>query len=509
MQENGRQRAAKIDRLYHAAFDRFIYRKRWMGFLGLIVAIAYSAFMFMSPRGALHVTTGELSQPHYAWNKTGCENCHLPNIPIRKDAWGGDLITNISQNNSKCNGSCHAVTGHFESKTAKGILDSESCSTCHREHLGFDRSLVEVSDSDCSRCHAHLASVAVQSSASDFAPKEPITGFSKGHPEFAPLKEPDPGTIRFSHSQHMRPGQPKSPGGGDAKRLAMLPERFRALYKDRVDADQLIQLTCSDCHARDVELKGYEGLELAGASPTAAIQSSSHMLYKPVEFDKHCAACHDLDGIPHGLDLAQTRQAVREVVPVKSLDYLKSRSSAAEVAAIASTKLSKDMEDEIDAREERLLKLYENGGPTCLKCHEKSGDANAIVAPSNVKKQWLRDASFTHGSHMMVACKDCHPGAYEPSIGVYDWEKNANSENESNKVMIVGIEKCRTCHIQDAEARSQLFATEKHVASADCVSCHRYHSDPPKKAPSASPAASGTSASLSEVHRFLAKETSP
>ena len=513
MQENGRQRAAKIDRMYHAAFDRFIYRKRWMGFLGLLVGLAYSAWMLMSPTGALHVTTGELSQPHYAWNKTGCDNCHLPNIPIRKDAWGGELVTNIAMNNSKCNGNCHAVTGHFESKTLPGVLESESCSTCHREHLGFDRSLVDVADSDCSRCHANIASVSIQSAAGSGGAKDAVNNFSKenGHPDFASLKEPDPGTIRFSHVQHMRPGQPKSPGGADAKQLDMLPERFRTLYQNRIDADQFIQLTCSDCHSRDVELKGYEGLELANASPSAAIQSSSHMLYKPIEFDKHCAACHDLDGIPHGLDRTQMKQAIDAVIPVKSLEFLKTRYKTSEVDAIADGKISNEMKEEIAAREARLKAMQGDGGTTCIKCHQKSDDPNLLVAPSNLKKQWLRDASFTHGAHLMVSCNECHPGAYDKSNAIFDWEKEGNtqSQDEASRVMILGIAKCRECHIQDPAERSRLFGSEKHVASANCVGCHRYHSDPPRTLPSAGTAASRATASFSEVHQFLASESSP
>ena len=87
MQENGSQRAVKIERFYHKAFDPFIYRKRWMSFLGFLIGTAYSAWLLISSNGALQVSTGELSQPHFAWNKTGCEKCHMPNVPIRKDAW--------------------------------------------------------------------------------------------------------------------------------------------------------------------------------------------------------------------------------------------------------------------------------------------------------------------------------------------------------------------------------------------------------------------------------------
>ena len=502
MQENGRQRAAKIDRHYHATFDRFISRKRWMGILGLMIGLAYSAWMFLS-NGALQITTGELSQPHFAWNKTGCEKCHLPNVPIRNDAWGGDLIHNIAKNRLQCNGNCHTITGHFESKTKNGVVDAESCSTCHREHLGFDRTLVEVSDTDCARCHANMQSVATNPES-----KTHVSNFSKtdGHPPFASLKEPDPGTIRFSHMQHMRPGQPKEPGGADAKTLEMLPDRFRARYEKRLDAEKLIQLRCSDCHSRDVELKGYEGLESEIFMPSAAVQSSSHRLYKPIEFDKHCAACHDLDGIPHGLSRTQTSQAIKEAIPVKTLDFLKTLNNEDELETLADGKISMEMKEIIGARKTRLQAMLGDGGNACKKCHQPLDDANSFVAPSNLKQKWFRDASFTHGAHLMVSCKECHAGAYTASSDVFDWERNKNSEQESNHVMIPGIAKCRECHIQDAEERSRSFGKENRVASANCADCHRYHSDPPK---TSAPKSAGAAASLSEVHRFLANETSP
>lgn len=505
MQENGSQRAVKIERFYHKAFDRFIYRKRWMSILGLLVGIAYSTWLLLSSDGALQVSTGVLSQPHFAWNKTGCEKCHEPYEPIRKDAWGGDQIAHIEANNKKCNGECHAVTGHFEARTKTGVLETESCSTCHREHLGFDRSLVEVYDSECSRCHADMASVANHPIAPDSTAQKPISNFSaeNGHPNFASL-EHDPGTIQFSHAQHMRPGQPKSLNGADAKKLDMIPEKFRGLYQ--VDSNQLIQLTCSNCHARDVELKGYEDLELADSKPTDSVQSTDHMLYKPVEFDKHCAACHDLDGLPHGLDRKQMNDAIKELSPLKTLEYLRKWFTQTELDSLAEGKMSKKMEDEIESRKTRLDEILRQSENICAKCHESSKEPNSIVAPSNLKRKWLRDASFTHGAHLMVSCKDCHAEAYKSSNEVYDKTINEKSKEESSLIMIAGITKCRECHIQDAQLRSQKFATLKNVATADCVDCHRYHSDPPKNS-----VGKGNTASvkLGDVQQFLASENAP
>ena len=482
MQENGRQRAAKIDRQYHAAFDPFLFRKRWMGIVGLVVGVIYSAWIFSSV-GALHVTTGNLSKPHFAWNKTGCENCHLQNIPIRKDAWGGERIENIALNNKQCNGTCHAVTGHFESQTKNGIVATESCSTCHREHQGFDKSLVEVLNKDCTRCHANLSAVALRSEG-----KKSITNFSKteGHPPFASLGN-DPGTIRFSHIQHMRPGQPKSPRGADAKKLDMIPERFQARY-NRVDSNKQIILVCSDCHSRDVDLKGYEGLEMVKEKSESfsplAVQSSSHLLYKPIEFDKHCAACHDLDGVPHGLDRAQTSQAINAMLPIMQLEHFRDQPAN---------------EEDIKGRDARLRALLGDGSNACKKCHQLVESATRIVAPSNLNKKWLRDASFSHGAHLMVSCIECHAAANMESNEVFDREREGNNKSleEASKVMIPGIAKCRECHIQDAESRSQAIGKDKHIASADCVDCHRYHTDSPKDL-----AKHGT-VPLGEIHRDI------
>lgn len=488
MLENGRERAAKIDRRYHAAFDRFLFQKRWMSAFGLFIGLSYSAWMFSS-RGALQVSTGQLSQPHFAWNQSGCENCHLPNIPIRTDASGGQNIANIARNNQQCNETCHAVTNHFASQTKPEMLASESCSSCHREHLGYDRSLVEVSDRDCARCHADMAAAGVNTQKTHTAIRSFSADGDGAHPEFKSLQT-DPGTIRFSHIQHMRPGQPKELGGAEAKTLEMLPEKYRAGFKDRVSRGMPIQLTCSDCHSRDVELKGYEGLESVEPVTTSAVQSSGHMLYKPIEFEKHCVACHTLDGLPHALNRAQTSQAIRSLLPIKQLEQFRDQPATPM---------------DIEAREMRLLAIMGDGGETCKKCHQPADelDSESLVKPSQLNVQWLRDASFTHGAHLMVACRECHAEAYASTNDLFDFTVNRNSEMEANQVMIAGLPKCRECHIQDAQARSKAFAKNKHIASADCVDCHRYHVDPPSI-----PSRTKTS-SLTELHRFLINEISP
>jgi len=463
---SGKQRAQKIDRRYHASPDPFVIRKRWFGLFGLLLAIGYSSWLFSS-KGVLNISTGELSQAHFAWNKSGCEKCHVEYLPIRKDSFGGDAHDAIAKNNRTCNSACHAVTGHYEAQSIPDGLASQSCSDCHHEHLGFHRSLVDIADRDCSRCHSKMESIAKDKTLAK------VVNFSRtdGHPVFSFEKLPnDPGTIKFSHTQHLRPGQPKTPGDKTEKHLENIDERYRRQYEGSLDENQLILLRCADCHQRDVEISGYERLESSALGETAPVRSNSHMLYKPIEFEKHCIACHDLGGVEHGLDRNQTGKAIDHLLPVSQVEFFKKKSKSGDSLSI----------EEIKDRELRLQSMLASKTDGCIKCHRMIQDPSSIslVEPSNLKKRWLKDATFTHGAHLMVACIDCHKDAYTQSGNA------VNSEVEALKIMIPGIEKCRECHIQDAETRGQNFRINKHVGSADCVDCHRYHTDPPKPLPS-------------------------
>ncbi|MEQ1827404.1 MAG: cytochrome c3 family protein [Pirellula sp.] len=462
----GKQRAQRIDRQYHKLVDPFLVRKRWLGVIGFSLALAYSTWLF-SNRGPVQISAGELSKKHAAWNHTGCEECHVPFSPIRKDAFGGDSPAVIAKNNLHCNGKCHTVTGHFERQLQPGVLASESCGSCHREHMGSEHSLVQIPDRDCKRCHQKLESVTATG-----IPSSSVFNFSdeSGHPKF-PFEATgkDPGTIKFSHSQHLRPGQPTTPGGTDAKGLINIPEKYRAQYNKRVDDNKLIQLKCSDCHSRDIEVPGYEELEngAEGLKPDRmGVQTTSHLLYKPVEFNKHCIACHDLDGVEHGLDRTKTKQSIDNLLPLRQNEFLRTQPADAGLT-----------NEEINQRQLRLETLLSSKTDGCSKCHSRAvEDSPALVEPSGVMQRWLKHAGFSHGAHLMVSCKECHSQAYAMHGGRVDSELNAD------QVMIPGIETCRKCHIQSANKRSVEAAKNKHVATAECVDCHRYHVDPPKSA---------------------------
>ncbi len=501
MQETGKSRANRINRAYHAVPDPWVIRKRLWGGIAVVVACLFSCWLFASPRGALQVSTGELSHAHAAWNNTGCDNCHVPNVSIREDAIGGSHFTAIQETNTKCS-ACHAMTTHFAHRTTTQKLTLEGCARCHREHLGADRSPIDLGDADCVRCHDKLSTFSNRKLENDqpikifsASPNAPLAIKRAEHPPFRSLNQ-DTGTIKFSHRQHLRPGQPVHPGDRTEKKLSNLPERYRAKYKTRVAGpgpEGLIQLQCSDCHERDVPLAGYDDLELADWTPAQAdhpkgaaskqVQSSTHALYTPVTFEKHCIACHDLNEVPHGLSRSLTEQAFDRLIPVKMFDQLRQREPHNESHAM-------DLElvdAEYDDLKSRLSALNQQWA-MCSKCHvnndNPSLDSIVLLSdqpnnPSGVPKRWFSNAVFTHSEHLMVGCKACHAKAYEDS------DAPVQSKEEAGWVMIDQIEKCRECHISDPEERSKRFSgnnrvhSNKHVASADCVDCHRYHVDPP------------------------------
>jgi predicted CXXCH cytochrome family protein len=463
----GKQRAQRISRGYHRLEDPYIARKRLLGMVGLALGLAYAAWMFTAP-GKKQVSTGELSQAHYHLNESGCEKCHVPYSPIRFDALWGNNSEIVQLNNHACNGSCHKVADHFASRTKPEVLAQESCSRCHQEHLGRNRNLLDIADSNCSRCHADLS----QSSTTDPSQLSQATDFSKLHPKLSfENLEKDPSTLLFSHIQHMRPGQPKTPGDAAIKKLTDLKPEHRAKYANRVDGAGLIQMTCSDCHERDTPVPGGEGLEAfdAIAASRLAIQSSTHRLYNPVDFEKHCIACHTLNDLPHGLNRTQTFEALQQRLKTVSVDD-------AEKLLTDQSGLRSKITELIQDRRDRASVLASHVADTCKKCHALASETNPdLVLRTDVKRRWLDDAAFTHGKHLMIGCSHCHADAYAQS------DTAVNSEIEAKKIMIGGLSSCRECHIQDPEERAITNAANPHVASADCVDCHRYHMDPPRE----------------------------
>ena len=485
----GKQRSRRIDRNYTSSEDRSILWKRWFGWAGLILGALYGLWM-LTPSAAKQLSTGTLSKAHHAWNETGCDQCHAPWSPINTRSFARSPEV-IADNNQRCN-ACHRMADHYPDATKSNLLALESCVQCHHEHLGINHNLLDIADESCVRCHADLAQFVEDANR----PLSKVTSFDStngtpGHPDFQGLAK-DPGTIHFSHTQHMRPGQALKPGDLSAKTWDSLPPASQDQYPKPKNGSDPIQLTCSDCHERDHPIAGYGTLESPNAIPVTNSldrQTNAHVLYKPVEFSKHCEACHQLD-LPHKLDF-KDHQHLLDVVATSQQqrlarsERLQSTSKPTESSVeeenrlrIAGTASGKDLIELIKENnplaKTEIFKTY-----ACSKCHQPAIDLasnnnlESIVAPSALPTQWLTKASFSHGPHINVQCDVCHK---------IQLDSNAFSLGHlSSDVLIDGIQGCQVCHIVDeAKRKGAQLAGVKNIARADCIDCHRYHDHGPK-----------------------------
>ena len=110
-----------------------------------------------------------------------------------------------------------------------------ACAACHLEHRGRRAEIARVADARCLACH-------------DFG------SFSTGHPDFdfAADDIPDSDSLIFTHSHHVN-----------------------EVMRRRSLADP--EAACLVCHE---------------PNPTSSDSTSGGIGFRPIDFDRHCAACH-------------------------------------------------------------------------------------------------------------------------------------------------------------------------------------------------------------------------
>jgi hypothetical protein len=105
----------------------------------------------------------------------------------------------------------------------------------------------------------------------------------------------------------------------------------------------------------------------------------------------------------------------------------------------------------------QMERLLFDGPGGCQWCHQEKTSADRRPGglpeyfPSGIPARWFGHAVFSHKSHRLLACTECHGGA--------------PASETSRDVLLPGIETCRSCH--SPQARSP--------ARSDCVECHTYH----------------------------------
>jgi hypothetical protein len=281
----------------------------------------------------------------------------------------------------------------------------------------------------------------------------------------------------------MRPGQTAEADARNAKKFTSLSPRFQQQYSKRVDKEGLVQLECSDCHVR----------------------SNNQVIYQPIDYQNHCQACHQLD-VPHKLDM-QDLQSLKEDVFASQSRTLQRLLDAASIVPTSDfstepkqpdTKTSEAVllkKSKQSASGLDLIELISTGSPSirteiyqtfgCGKCHQQELDppegasSTHIVKPSRIKTQWLIDHSFTHSSHETIECKKCHDMKLDAKVKTSDVEQPQGGL--ASQILIGDIDNCRSCHIVNEANRFQARKDGNiHVATGDCIDCHRYHHDPSK-----------------------------
>lgn len=361
---------------------------------------------------------------------------------------------------------CHDAGRHVAHQTAfTGERNQASrCAVCHREHLG--QSLTRLPDATCTQCHADLQT---DDGAHRFAPA--IHHFGTDHPEFGawrstagiPLADPAAGRFHFSHQIHL--GLPESFKDVPPERLHELKEPLAKLASQQ----------CAYCHQPE----------------------SGGDVMRPVRFNDHCAACHELKvppaaGTPEGaktlfdqpLPHPGPNQSAADIVGVLVERYLRAGTPPASAASTVEPPVLRQ-EGEKAAAVERLAReralgsaalLFDQPKAGCNRCHVEAAKRGADGVPAylnprqhndrwdDVKAQfperlrhavyadqsnrWFPLSRFPHSTHKGQACTDCH---------------KATASTDPRDLLMPTINDCRACHNRTSGIRS------------DCLACHQYH----------------------------------
>ena len=355
--------AQRIDLNY---FKRLYPIPRWRRTLSQ--AFVAAGVLWLGWSGLRAYNAGPLARSHTMLVRN-CASCHSAAA-----AFGAKV------NDQACL-SCHdGPTHHVEQAF------TPACTDCHLEHQGSFR-LTETRDQACTRCHANLRG-------------QQIASFESAHPEFAAVRSPDPGTVKFGHEVHLK--------------------------KDLRGPNGPVRLKCADCHA------------------------ASGGTMAPVNYEQHCASCHPLQ-----FDRRFTEPGPHKK-PQIVLDYV--RDQFTKYVAVHPAEVH-----EADAPDPRIVRpplppardaaewiarrvtdsqqlLWRK---SCRECHELKFDMPVPeVAATAIRERWFTKALFDHGAHQMLQCSECHT--------------RAASSRETSDVLLPGIETCRSCH-RSGEAESRCF----------------------------------------------------
>ncbi|TWU03750.1 multiheme c-type cytochrome [Neorhodopirellula pilleata] len=468
---------------------------------GVLFGAIYGCYVLATlpgDRTGNQLSTGPIATVHASFEQE-CSQCHQDFTPLDPHApsqWlpilGIDEAQSREHLEAACQ-KCHEVGPHYRSSMHASFASiDQNCAGCHADHQGRDHDLTAMEQRDCSQCHADLNAVVI----GEPKHKVSVVGFDQStHGDFRSLGQEDPGRIRFSHHQHLLPGQ-VAPGEVGGMTIDRLRSEDRSRYRRSGQSDQdVVQLDCSSCHA----LAGQE-FQRSGGDSSSIDQVMLSGNIAPIQFDQHCSACHSISSgsaspsaieLPHAavwsrLDqmLAATIQGDRAMgTATGSSQEIRSKATLGVGPQRLPQGDGKVTPGELAAARQRVAEQ-------CLECHDQESITDeAILAmrdPSAdplIPGRWLNHGYYDHAAHRQLACQLCHAEADPSGMPTENLKLDFD---DSNRVMISGIEICQACHrpagtkapAELAQWDPSLLGGMPTWASDQCTLCHRYHTDP-------------------------------
>ncbi|MCI0701943.1 MAG: cytochrome c3 family protein [Planctomycetia bacterium] len=465
--------------------------------VGLLVVGVWAAVDINKPERAAYAHThGPLAEAHAAFDEN-CAACHVSQTPDHFSA--GSMFDARQRWHTFTCERCHGGPIHHTSMTDEGKQFHATCSNCHHDHNGRMNSLVRISDSHCTKCHANLASWHATGSPY-YAQK--VTNFVTDHPEFRALTKPPERTLTFSHAVHMTAGQLYEPNQrgpwtiGDIRRVSGDAMADRYLKPGQTDASR-VQLECASCHQLDANIgtdestKWKESLDATGQPTRALLPPRAEGAYfLGINYNAHCQACHPLTAPAKVTTKDKSQFLVPEFRVTHRLQQpdLMNDLKAGYFAGLlvknpAVLKAPIEPGGIIDTEVDRLAKMdvqtlltghgldKDKDEVGCVKCHKTTVKESIFrIEPVPDRTVWFEHAKFNHTSHRAVDCLACHPGTAAAPIP-------KSKADETEPVQIVSVKWCQTCH---SPPNTRITLPDQSVVAGGgvrhtCTDCHRYH----------------------------------
>ncbi len=409
------------------------------------------------------------------------------------------------------------------------VVESGTCSTCHREHQGPAPMPLPDSTTACAVCHndgkimtalvegkkgAHKVTVTDATpvlAAQNYRTGEgiirflvpddpashtkPFKTYSADHPPFdyesAKLAR-DGSHIRYNHQRHEQPDVIGKPG-------------------DKFNTNSGKPMPCISCHT-----PGADGQYI-----------------QPIKFEKHCESCHHLDividDVIPPINIRVPHHDTEKVHDAISAGPLTStvRDQLSEVKLAGGGRLSNDDISRITGEAFASLnrrfgsaleiqkRIFWTGDPpmddagkqrimgqkalaSCAKCHDLTpprasmwnGSPAPKMVPTDIPNRWVNHGPFTHRPHNHMRCEDCHANEK-------DCLTSAHKSSSTADILMPKQALCAECHRPPSDTQlNQRSSTNPQNASAnalekdaeraarqrreggikwECQDCHKFH----------------------------------